>query len=169
MDQIKIGNFLKSLRKEKELTQEQTAEIFGVSRRTVTRWETGTNMPDLDVLVEIADYYDVDLREIFDGERKNERMDKNLEETVKQVAEYSNFEKDKIKKVVQIYLIAGILAIIANLLLEFFGGRETFLEGFLKGSTIGLALCSMIFAFLYVTGKLSKVAAFKKSLFKKQN
>ena len=87
MDQIKIGNFLKSLRKEKELTQEQIAEIFGVSRRTVTRWETGTNMPDLDVLVEIADYYDVDLREIFDGERKNERMDKNLEETVKQVAQ----------------------------------------------------------------------------------
>lgn len=167
MDQIKIGAFLKTLRKEKELTQEQEAEIFGVSRRTVTRWETGTNMPDLDTLVEISDYYDVDLREIFSGERTEKRMDKDLEETVKQVAEYSNFEKDKIKKTVQIYLIAGIIAVIANILLEFFGNRETFWDGLLKGSTIGLGLCSLIMALLYITGKLSKVSAFKKSILKK--
>ena len=68
MDQRKIGSFLKKLRNEKGLTQEQAGEQFNVSRRTVTRWETGANMPDLDVLVEIADFYDVDLRELFDGD-----------------------------------------------------------------------------------------------------
>ena len=45
MDQKKIGHFLKELRKEKELTQEQLAEKFHVSDRTVSRWETGSNMP----------------------------------------------------------------------------------------------------------------------------
>ena len=60
MDQIKIGEFLKELRKEKNMTQEQLADKFFVSRRTVSRWETGSNMPDLDVLVELADFYDVD-------------------------------------------------------------------------------------------------------------
>jgi len=40
MDQVKIGEFLKTLRKEKGLTQEQLAEQFNVSRRTVSRWET---------------------------------------------------------------------------------------------------------------------------------
>ena len=93
MDQRKIGSFLKKLRNEKGLTQEQAGEQFNVSRRTVTRWETGANMPDLDVLLEIADFYDVDLRELFDGERKSERMDKELEQTVKRAAEYSNMEK----------------------------------------------------------------------------
>ena len=49
MDQSKVGRFIKELRKEKNLTQEQLAEQFNVSRRTVSRWETGNNLPDLDV------------------------------------------------------------------------------------------------------------------------
>lgn len=43
MDQKKIGSFLKELRKEKNVTQEQLAEILGVSSRTVSRWETGVS------------------------------------------------------------------------------------------------------------------------------
>ena len=73
MDQIKIGNFIKNLRREKGLTQEQLAERFGVARRTVSRWETGSNMPDLDILMEMSDFYAVDLRELLDGERKDEK------------------------------------------------------------------------------------------------
>ena len=67
MDTKKIGAFLKQCRKEKNLTQEQLAEKFGVSSRTVSRWETGSNMPDLSILVELADYYDMDLKELLDG------------------------------------------------------------------------------------------------------
>ena len=90
MDLQKIGTFLKDLRKEKGLTQEQLAETLNVSRRTVSRWETGSNMPDLDLLMEIADLYEVDLREMLNGERKSEdKMNKELEETVLQVAEYT--------------------------------------------------------------------------------
>ena len=44
MDQKKIGSFLKELRKEKGITQEQFAENLNVSGRTVSRWETGTNV-----------------------------------------------------------------------------------------------------------------------------
>ena len=70
MDLMKIGKLLQELRREKELTQEQLAEQLGVARRTVSRWETGSNMPDLDVLMELSDFYDVGLREILNGERK---------------------------------------------------------------------------------------------------
>ena len=66
MNQQRTGEFLKHLRKNKRLTQEQLAEHFFVSSRTVSRWETGSNMPDLDMLIELADFYDVDLREIID-------------------------------------------------------------------------------------------------------
>ena len=45
MNQQKTGGFLKELRKEKGITQEQLAEVFGVSSRTVSRWENGVNMP----------------------------------------------------------------------------------------------------------------------------
>ena len=117
MNQIKIGEFLKELRKEKGLTQEQFAEQFNVSRRSVSRWETGNNMPDLDTLVEMADYYEIDLRELLDGERKSEKMNEELKETVLKVAEYSNIEKEvKRKKLNKCFIIGGIcfLLVILN-------------------------------------------------------
>ncbi len=95
MDLQKIGTFLKELRKEKGFTQEQLAESLNVSRRTVSRWETGSNMPDLDLLMEISDLYEVDLREMLNGERKSEeKMNKEMEQAVLQAAEYSNAGKN---------------------------------------------------------------------------
>ena len=93
IDQIKIGAFLRELRKEKELTQEQLAEKFGVSSRSVSRWENGNTMPDLGILVELADYYEVDIREIIDGERKSEIVEKEEKETLLKVAEYADKQK----------------------------------------------------------------------------
>ena len=76
MNQEKIGSLMKELRKEKGFTQEQLAEKFNVSSRTISRWENGRNMPDLDILIEMSDYYEIDLRELLNGERKSEDMDK---------------------------------------------------------------------------------------------
>ena len=87
MDQKKIGSFLKNLRKGKGLTQEQLAEQFNVSARTISRWETGSNMPDLSLLVELADFYDVDIRELIEGEKKNKNIDNEIEEYAKPLTE----------------------------------------------------------------------------------
>lgn len=98
MDTKKIGLFLKELRKEKGLTQEQLAEILLVSGRTISRWETGSNMPDLSLLIQIADFYGVEIKDILNGERKSEIMDKELKETLSKVADYSKLEKEKAMK-----------------------------------------------------------------------
>ena len=82
MNQVKIGEFLRELRKGKGLTQEQLAEQFNISRRSVSRWETGSNMPDVGLLIEIADFFEVDIREIIDGERKSENMDELTSKTI---------------------------------------------------------------------------------------
>lgn len=95
MNTKKIGEFLKTLRKEKGLTQEQLAEILRVSGRTISRWETGMNMPDLTILIQIAEFYDVEVKEILDGERKGEIMNKELKETLSKVADYNKLEKEK--------------------------------------------------------------------------
>ena len=94
IDQKKIGEFLKSLRKEQDKTQEEIADLFGVSSRSVSRWENGNTLPELSILVELADYYDVDIREIIDGERKSEKMDKDTKESLLLIADYT----DKTKK-----------------------------------------------------------------------
>lgn len=89
MNQQKIGRFLKDLRKEKGITQEQAAEYFGVAGRTISRWETGNNMPDLNILIDIASFYNVEVVEILNGERKNENMDDEIKTTLEKVADYS--------------------------------------------------------------------------------
>jgi len=98
MDVKKIGRFLKELRKEKGLTQEQLAETLFVSGRTVSRWETGTNMPDLGILVQMAEFYEVEVKEILDGERKNGMMDQEWKEILSKVADYNKLEKEQAAK-----------------------------------------------------------------------
>lgn len=116
MDQVKIGEFLKELRRERNLTQEQLAEQFNVSRRSVSRWETGNNMPDLAVLVELADFYEVDLRELIEGERKAEQMDADVKDTLVKAAEYSAEERRiERRRMCRYFAIAGLCLLFAIL------------------------------------------------------
>ena len=164
MDQIKIGNFIKTLRHEKGLTQEQLAERFGVARRTVSRWETGSNMPDLDILMEMSDFYAVDLRELLDGERKGEKMNKELEETVMKVADYSNDEKLKLMQSMHWLFIAGLVAAIVYTVLVFTGHSLNFWGGLCSGITSGMMVVGV-----FITSKnAAKIRAFKLRLLGKK-
>lgn len=120
MDQIKIGAFLKALRKTKELTQEQLAEKLNVSSRTVSRWETGSSMPDIGMLVALAEFYDVSIPEIIYAERKSENMNQETRETAAAMAEYSRNEvKAGKQKVIGILMSAFGLFIIVSALAVF--------------------------------------------------
>lgn len=115
MEQKKIGLFLKKLRKENSLTQEVLAEKLNVSGRTVSRWETGSNMPDISMLVELSEFYHVDISEIIDGERKSEKMNQEIRNTAVKIAEYSNTKAkiDKHKLIGSLLGIFGIFIIIS--------------------------------------------------------
>jgi len=120
MDQIKIGALLKELRKDHNLTQEQIADKFGVSQRSVSRWENGNTMPDISILIELADFYDVDLRDILKGERKAENMDPDLKETLVLVSDYTNEEKKKILRSIIIKIGVTTLAFVLLGIIVFF-------------------------------------------------
>ena len=169
MNTEKTGSFIRDLRKEKNLTQQQLAELINVSDKAVSRWETGSNMPDLDLLMEISDLYEVDLREMLNGERKSEKaMDKEMEETVLQVAEYSNAGQERATKVVRVYFLLGILALCVNAATLFMDLPDTYWSGFLKGGTIGLAVAAMIMGLLYTTSAMKKLYDFKMRLIGKE-
>ena len=165
MDQQKTGKFLKSLRKGKGLTQEQLAEYFCVSSRTISRWENGNNMPDVDILIELADFYDVDIRELIDGERKNVNMDDK--ETVLKTAEYMNMGTEQYTKRVHLLLLAGgILWFVASLISHTELNNNAVLNAvsnFAEGAAIGMILCGIIFTSRYG----QKIRAFKQRLLKR--
>ena len=144
MDLVKIGKFLQELRKEKGLTQEQLAEKVGVARRTVSRWETGSNMADLDILIELSDFYKVDLREILNGERSSENMNEEVKEAVRKVAEYGNEEKNVKRKRLNRDFIIGGLCIVLVLLDHQFGILSLVfrapIDSFVAGALTGLGL-----------------------------
>lgn len=165
MDQQKIGIFLKELRNENNVTQEQLADKLGVSHRSVSRWETGRNLPDLDILIELADDYDVDLRELLDGERKSEKMDKELTEAVLKVADYSNEEKQRLVKVIHWLFIAGIVSFIVFISLLFLEPKEpTFIYEFAQGFTMGIPLGMVIVGAIMTSKYTGKIREFKKRI-----
>ncbi len=69
MDMTKLGQFLQALRKERGLTQEQLGERLHVSGKTVSRWETGTYMPPVEMLLALSELYGVSINELVNGER----------------------------------------------------------------------------------------------------
>lgn len=156
MNQVKIGNFLKELRKEKALTQEQVAEHFNISSRTVSRWENGNNMPDISVLIELSEFYDVDIREIIDGERKSENMNDEMKDTLVKVAEYTEAEKEKLLKQLLINKTITFFSIIATLIIiDFNIGERTDIVSDLVW--IGIILTgSSIFKILQIKGSMNK-------------
>ena len=143
MNQKKTGEFLKSLREGKGLTQEQLAEHFSVSTRSVSRWETGSNMPTVDMLIELADFYDVDIQEIIDGERKSENMEIETMDTLKKVAEYA-VKEHRIARNRVISRYAGCGAIIVALLNMLFNHESL---GLLVG-VVPESICGKIIAII---------------------
>lgn len=160
MDQIKIGAFLRELRKEKNQSQEQIADRFGVSSRSVSRWENGNTMPDISILIELADYYEVDLREIISGERKSENMNNEFRETLAMVADYTEEEKNKILNKVFLYGAISTVAFVSLLIMFAFNlytKSEWMNDLFVILLYIGGAFSiSTVLAGLQLQGKMSK-------------
>lgn len=167
MYQKKTGLFLRELRKEKQLTQEQLAERFGVTNRSVSRWETGSNMPDLSILVELADFYDVDIRDIIDGERKGEDMNKEEKERLQLVADYAETEKNTLLMRLRIFSIVGLISLIAGLTMMVISRDNNLpVYDYLMGTLMGVAIGALLVAVFYSTGVLENMRKRKRTLMK---
>ncbi|MBQ5406672.1 MAG: helix-turn-helix transcriptional regulator [Oscillospiraceae bacterium] len=90
MDMTKIGAFLAQLRKEQNLTQAELGEALGVSNKTVSRWETGSYLPPVEMLQALSERYGVSINELLCGERLEEdAYRERAEETIKAALESS--------------------------------------------------------------------------------
>ena len=161
MDQKKTGQFLKTLRNEKGITQEQLAKHFNVTNRSVSRWETGSNLPDISLLVEIADFYDVDVREIIDGERKSEMMDQETREVADKMAAYAGNEKNNLLKFVQVASIIGIFISLLAIVLQTISYEPDLKRAGAIFATF-IVFIVMCVITLYVTGILQRISKHRK-------
>ena len=160
MDQRKVGSFLKELRREKGITQEQLAEQLNVSGRTVSRWETGSNMPDISILVELAELHDVTIPEIIDGERKSENMNKEVKETALKLSEYAETINQNIRKKLLWLTVAAIIGTAAFLTIESLGlGTEGSIYERIASIGLGLDFGMLFVMLMYFSGVLGRIKA----------
>lgn len=69
MNQIKIGEFIKKLRIENNLTQKDLADKYGVTYQAVSKWERGINIPDIAILKQISKDFNIDINYLLDGNK----------------------------------------------------------------------------------------------------
>ena len=163
MDQKKIGSFMKELRREKGITQEQFAEKLGVSGRTVSRWETGSNMPDISLLTEISEFYDVSISEIIDGERKSE-MNEEVKEVAEKMSDYAGGEKEALVKNIRQMSIIGAAAFIIYEVIESTGlTRQGVVWEHISAYMQTLVFVTVLLMPFYTTGLIQKIRRYRKA------
>lgn len=106
MDQVKIGKFIQCLRKERSLTQRELAEELGISDKTVSKWERGNGLPELDLMLPLCERLDISVNELLSGEKLNEkeyheRAEQTIMDLLKEKAEAK-------KKIVLSAIVVGI-------------------------------------------------------------
>ncbi len=123
-------------------------------------------MPDLTVLVEIVDFYEIDIRELIDAERKGEKMENDVKDTLKKVAEYSSEEKKKLRDKMASMLMGATIILLFSYILTSTNGLNGFINenayrNFIDFAT-GLAISVMILSVLYLLGLFDYICEFKR-------
>lgn len=102
---IKIAENIQALRKEKHLTQEELAEVFGVTSQSISKWELGLSCPDISVLPEIADYFEVSIDELI-GYKPMSSVN-SIYLNIKSLIDSKDDYNDKVSLIYQIAMLAS--------------------------------------------------------------
>ena len=116
MNQEKIGNFIKSLRKEKNMTQNELALKLGVTDKAISKWENGRGLPDLSLIKDVSDILGVTVNELLTGEKldsKEEVFENNIINTI-------NYTNNKIKSKNKYIIILSLTIVVILTFLSFF-------------------------------------------------
>ena len=137
MDQIKIGKFIAQLRRESGMTQETLGEKLGVTNKTISRWETGAYMPDIEMLQLIGQSFGVSINEILAGQRlSDEEFRQKAEENVIAVSKASAFSleekkayyKKKWRKDHMVWLVSiAVIVVAVTIVLPLVVGKPWFI------------------------------------------
>ena len=118
MNTQKLGSFLKQLRKENNMTQEQLGERIGVTNKTISRWETGNYMPPVESLVLLSDLYGISINELLAGESvEDDKIKEVADENVTIVLEELEKEYQKFENKMLVILGLTTILTIAILIL----------------------------------------------------
>ena len=142
MEQVKIGKFIASKRKEQGLTQLQLAEKLGITDRAVSKWETGKSLPDASLMPELCKLLKITINDLLCGEvvsveNYNEKAEKALLEMVKK----EEMQNKKLMMYENVIGFGSTISFLVQVLVAVF---------FVKNTTAQIILFILAFAFLII-------------------
>ena len=124
-------------------------------------------MPDISLLVEISEFFDISIPEIINGERKSEIMNEEIKEVADKLSDYANAEKETIIKNIRIHSIMGTVALIIYFILELSGlVFQNIVFDKIASYCKTLALVTVFMIMLHTSGLMYKMQKRKRSDFK---
>lgn len=142
MEQVKIGKFIASKRKEQGLTQLQLAEKLGITDRAVSKWETGKSLPDASLMPELCKLLKITINDLLCGEvvsveNYNEKAEKALLEMVKK----EELQNKRLMMYENVIGFGSTISFLIQVLVAVF---------FVKNTTAQIVLFILAFAFLII-------------------
>lgn len=118
LDKAAFGHFLAQLRREKGMTQKELAATLYVSDKAVSKWERGLSVPDISLLVPLAEQLNVTVAELLQGRRVEEEQRFTREETEDLIRKALTFSVEpperrqaRTKKYLPVYVICCVLGV----------------------------------------------------------
>ena len=110
MDLIKIGKFISTKRKEKNITQSELAEKLYISDRAVSKWENGICLPDAGNMPKLCEILDITINDLFSGEVVS--MKENEKKFEENLLEMTKLKEENDKQLLNIEIYVGIVVVI---------------------------------------------------------
>ena len=155
MNQLKIGKFISSCRKEQGMTQADLAEKLGISDRAVSKWETGKSMPDTGIMLELCELLKINVNELLSGERIMDNYDKRAEENL---LEMRRQVEEKNRQMLRMEYLISFPTVLAGIVMCFVAAYVE-LPVWLRLIMIAFALV-MIFAIAFIAVGIEQKAGY---------
>ena len=144
---MNFGEQIKSIRKEKDLTQEQFASKLNISRQAVSNWENNKNLPDIEMLILMSDVFQISLDQLIKGD---EQMNNMTEKVIKDGSETRRARYGMVSSIIgaALLLIGIALLVIKGLSVEYIDANGILHENFFLVPCGFLCICCGLVSWL---------------------
>lgn len=114
MDQVKIGRFIAKKRKENKLTQQDLANLLGISNRAISKWENGICLPDAANMPELCKILKISINDLFSGEVVS--MNDNEKKLEENLLAMKKAKEDNDRLLLRLEIVIGVLSVLILLI-----------------------------------------------------
>lgn len=157
MDQIKIGKFITTKRKENKLTQQELADLLGISNRAISKWENGICLPDAATMPILCKLLKITINDLFSGEVVD--MNENEKKLEENLLAMKKEKEENDKRLLKLEIVLGVLSLIVLFIPIIIGAYLTNIDDVTRTVIVFSGFLPAIIGFIF-TMRIEQVAGY---------